>query len=219
MASNDPIGILGGTFDPIHNGHLRSALEVLENLRLAEVRFMPCHYPPHRNQPAASAAHRLSMLRSAVAGQPGFFVDDRELRRDGPSYMVESLESLRLQFGSRSFCLLLGTDAFNGLLGWHRWQELLGLTHIVVLHRPGFNPNTAAVLDKLNGHCQLDNPAELRDQPSGSIFFQPVTPLDISATCIRTLLGAGRSPRYLLPESVQAYIRDYGLYRSSTAIS
>jgi nicotinate-nucleotide adenylyltransferase len=211
---NDPIGILGGTFDPIHNGHLRSALEILERFQLAQVRFIPCHQPAHRERPTATPAQRLAMLEIALAGQPGFVVDDQELRRAGPSYMVDSLESLRLQLDSTPLCLLLGVDAFNGLPGWHRWRELMDLAHLVVLHRPGSALSTTAALKSLVLGHKLADPRGLRDRPAGGLVFQPVTQLDISATEIRKLLANQRSPRYLLPESVQTYINDHGLYRS-----
>lgn len=211
---NAPIGILGGTFDPIHNGHLRSALEALESLRLAEVRFIPCRRPPHRGEPVANPAQRLAMLERAVTRQPGFMVDDRELRRGGPSYMVDTLESLRRQVNDTPLCLLLGTDAFNGLQQWHCWQEIPKLTHLVVLHRPGAELLVTATLNDFVRQNKLPHPENLRDNPAGGILFQPITQLDISATQIRALLSARRSPRYLLPDSVWTYIGDHGLYQS-----
>lgn len=215
---SDLIGILGGTFDPIHNGHLRPALEVLEALGLTEVRFIPSRRPPHREQPAATVAQRLAMLELAIADQPGFRIDDRELRRDGPSYMVDTLRSLRTQLGEDcSLCLILGTDAFDGLQSWHRWQEIPELVHLVVLHRPGAGLPLSQVLGDLVGQRKLHHAQDLRVRPAGGILFQPVTQLDISATAIRAQLAAGNSPRYLLPETVWAYIRDQDLYRSPSS--
>lgn len=213
-----PIGILGGTFDPVHIGHLRSALELLETLALAEVRLIPCGHPPHRNPPHASAAARRAMLDLAVAGQPGLRVDSRELERPGPSYMVDTLASLRDEVGATPLCLLLGSDAFLGLPRWHRWQELLQLAHLVVMHRPGWTLETSleAPLAQLVTARRVATVAALAAQPAGSLLLAPVTPLDISASAIRALVAAGRSPRYLLPDGVWDYIRDQGLYVSVT---
>src|SRR5204863_186003 len=132
-----PIGIFGGTFDPIHYGHLRTAFELWQTLKLAEVRFMPSGNPPHRVRTLADAALRVQMVRVAVADQPAFIVDDREVRRAGASYTFDTLTELRRENPERSLCLLLGMDAFLGLPSWHRWRELFELAHVVVAHRPG----------------------------------------------------------------------------------
>jgi nicotinate-nucleotide adenylyltransferase len=211
-----PVGILGGTFDPVHYGHLRPALEVLENLGLAEIRFIPCRQPSHRGQPVASPAQRLALLQCAVAGQPGFVVDERELQRAGPSYMVDTLTSLRAERGTTPLCLLLGTDAFAQLTTWHRWQALADLAHLIVLQRPGSLPPTAPPLLEWLAQRQPHDPAALRTQPAGMILLHAVTQLDISATRIRALLAHGQSPRYLLPEAVCAAIHEQGLYRPAT---
>ncbi|PKM45740.1 MAG: nicotinic acid mononucleotide adenylyltransferase [Gammaproteobacteria bacterium HGW-Gammaproteobacteria-1] len=208
-----PIGILGGTFDPVHFGHLRPALELLETLGLAEVRLIPCGQPPHRSPPRAAAAARLAMLELALAGQPGLRVDTRELERPGPSYMVDTLASLRAELGPTPLCLLLGTDALLGLPGWHRWQELVQLAHLVVMHRPGWELSAApAPLAQLLAAQRVQDPAALTAQPAGAILFQPVTQLEISATAIRAMIAAGHSPRYLLPEAVWEWIRANELY-------
>lgn len=207
------IGILGGTFDPVHFGHLRAALELQESLGLAEVRLLPCGQPPHRDPPRAAAADRLAMLELAVAGQPGLRVDRRELERSGPSYMVDTLASLRAELGATSLCLLLGSDAFLGLPQWHRWRELLQLAHLVVLHRPGWAlQSVAAPLAEVLAAHRITSSADLMRQPAGGLLLQPVTPLDISATAIRAQIAAGRSPRYLLPDAVWDYIRRRDLY-------
>ena len=207
-----PIGILGGTFDPIHYGHLRPALELLETLELAEVRFVPCRIPVHRCSPQITAEQRLALARLATAGQPGFVVDDRELRREGSSYMVDTLASLREDFSDVPLCLIVGTDAFRELHTWHRWRELSRFAHIVVMQRPGLSKSFVPVLEEFVAPRMADA-AALRRQPAGLILFQPVTQLDISATHIRALLARGQSPRFLLPEAVLACIHERALYR------
>ena len=210
------IGVLGGTFDPVHHGHLRPALEVCESLGLSELRFVPCRMPPHRMPPEAPAHHRLAMVERAISGVPGFRADARELARSGPSFTVDTLGELRAEIGSGSpLLLLMGMDAFAGLHGWHRWRDIPQLAHVVVAHRPG----TAPALD--SPYLELAPPADsvtaLRDRPQGHVFFQAVTQLDISATDIRERLRAGRSPRFLLPGSVQRYIAEHRLYQHDTA--
>ncbi|MCG5500647.1 nicotinate-nucleotide adenylyltransferase [Ectothiorhodospira lacustris] len=207
------IGILGGTFDPIHFGHLRPALEIQEHLGLDELRFIPCGLPPHRRRPEADVSHRLAMVEQAVALHPGFSVDRRELERDGPSYSVDTLESLRRELGAAvPLCLILGMDAFAGLSSWHRWQDLSSLAHLVVAHRPG-SDEPAALEDRAAAR-RAENPADLRAAPAGRILCVPVTQLDISATAIRDRVARGGSPRFLLPEPVLTYIHRHGLYRA-----
>lgn len=218
---NRPVGVFGGTFDPVHFGHLRPALELLESLDLAEVRLIPCRMPPHRTAPMADPEQRLAMLELAVDDQPGLVVDRRELARPGPSYMVDTLSSLRAEVGDTPLCLLLGLDAFLGLAGWHRWRELPDLAHIVVTHRPGWSLEGAGqagageVLELLHQRL-VAQPGDLARQPAGGVWLQPVTQLDISASTIRKLVGDGGSPRYLLPDVVWCFIRREGLYRRST---
>ncbi|QBQ53330.1 nicotinate-nucleotide adenylyltransferase [Nitrosococcus wardiae] len=206
------IGIFGGTFDPVHFGHLRPALELLEQLPLTEIRFIPCRHPPHRQAPMASPGQRLAMLELAIAEEPRFTVDDRELARSGPSYMVDTLASLRAEQGNGPLCLILGTDAFRGLPQWHRWAELMELAHLLVMKRPGEPlPQEGELKHFLESRCIYD-PAQLAQQPRGLIFPLEVTQLAISATRIRSLIGAGRSARYLLPDAVWDDIRKKRLY-------
>ena len=212
----EPIGIFGGTFDPIHFGHLRPALEVMEALSLAEVRFVPNRLPPHRGLPQVAAELRLEMLRIALSQQPGFRVDDRELRRDGPSYTAETLVDLRHQVHADTpLCLIMGMDAFLGLPRWHRWRELFELAHLVVAQRPGAAPaypdELAALLD---GRCVTAG-ADLRSSPAGLVHLMSVTQLEISATGLRNALASGRSGRFLVPEPVWRYIKKHGLYGST----
>lgn len=212
MASR-PIGILGGTFDPIHYGHLRPALELLNALELAEVRFLPCRIPAHRGAPLVTADQRLALVRLATAGQPGFVADDRELRRDGPSYMFDTLLSLREDFGDTPLCLIVGTDAFRELHTWHRWRDLIRLAHLVVMQRPGALKPLEPVLEEFVTPRVIYDAFALRQKSAGGILFQSVTQLNISATQIRALLARGQSPRYLLPDAVLDYIQERALYR------
>lgn len=218
-SSTAPIGIFGGTFDPVHFGHLRMAYEVLEDLALAEVRLIPCHIPPHRARPQLGSDRRLELLRLAVADVPGLLVDDRELRRDGPSYTVDTLEQLRGEFSGRSLCLILGMDSFLGLPSWHRWQELAELANLIVLDRPGSVLPKQGELAEWLAPRRIDAPTRLGTTSAGTVYFHPVTQLDISATQIRRLLASGRPPRFLMPDAVWRQIAEAGLYGWSTGTS
>lgn len=207
-----PIGIFGGTFDPVHFGHLRPALELLEQLPLAEIRFIPCRHPPHRQTPVASPEQRLTLLQLAIAGEPKFRLDRREITRPGPSYMVDTLASLRAEQGNRPLCLLLGMDSFQGLCGWHRWAELIELAHLLVMQRPGETLPREGPLRHLLAARSMRNSAQLEQQAAGLILPLEVTQLAISSTRIRSEIGAGRSARYLLPNTVWEYIQEKRLY-------
>ncbi len=210
------IGVFGGTFDPVHFGHLRPALEVHEALELREMRLIPCYQPPHREPPAADARARLTLLRAAVGDDtPGLLVDNREMQREGVSYMVDTLGSLREELGDEPLCLVLGADAFAQLHTWHRWQAIVELAHLVVTHRPGWSleaDHLTPPLQSLWAQRRVEDRAALAAAPAGAILLQAVTQLDISATRIRQLVAEGRSPRFLLPEAVWNLIRLQGLY-------
>lgn len=212
-AAEAAVGLFGGTFDPVHHGHLRVALEMRERLGLTEVRLLPCASPPHRGSPGASAAQRLAMLERAVAGQPDLIVDRRELDRPGPSYTIDTLQSLREERGDVPLYLLLGSDAFAAFDGWHRWQAIPELVHLVVMRRPGDGgiDSLSAPLRELLAQRRVRTAAELRGA-AGGILLQEVTMLAISASAIRALIAGGRSPRYLLPEAVWNYIQQHHLY-------
>lgn len=207
-----PLGIFGGTFDPIHFGHLRTAFELLQELELAEVRFLPAGEPPHRATPLCSASHRLAMVRAAAHEQPGFVVDDRETRRAGPSYTVQTLRELRAEFPGRPVCLILGMDAFLGLPQWHEWQQILRLAHLVVAHRPGWVAPDSGPLGALLSERGTTRHADLHATEAGRIHVRAVTQLEISSTDLRDLIVSGRDPRYLLPDAVREIIRDTGCY-------
>lgn len=209
------IGVLGGTFDPIHFGHLRTSLELIQTLGLQEVRFVPLAVAVHRAQPRAGAARRAAMLRTAVAGQAGFLVDERELGREGRSYTYDTLRSLREELGDETpICLLLGSDAFAGFLSWHRPDGVLELAHLVVMQRPGEHRPQGDALRAWSEPRLCFGAADLAQTPNGRILFQEVTRLEISATAIRGLVSRGLSPRYLLPDAVIEIIEREGLYRS-----
>ena len=212
------IGVFGGTFDPIHYGHLRAALDVHQALALSELRFLPLNVAVHREQPRASAAQRRAMVEAAIGGEPGFRVDDRELARAGRSYSVDTLTSLRRELGDkRPICLLVGGDAFNGFFDWHRPRAILELAHLVVMQRPGaaiqHDARMRIEVERRRATCR----DELERAAAGRIWFESVTQLDISSTGIRHMLALGRSPRYLLPDAVIAIARDRGCYTAQPA--
>jgi nicotinate-nucleotide adenylyltransferase len=212
-----PLGILGGTFDPIHVAHVAFATEVREALQLAAVRLIPAGDPPHRAAPAASAGHRLAMVELAIDGVPGLEVDAREIRRPGRSYTVLTLEELRAEAPARPLALIAGADAFLGFPTWHRWREIFDLAHVVVIARPGIElagslpPELAGEW----GRRVTDDPRALRTAMAGAIVVQPVTPRPVSASAIRAALAAGNvdAVRRLLPPAVLAYIERNQLYR------
>ncbi len=207
------IGILGGTFDPIHYGHLRTALDVQQVLGLEQVRFIPLRRPPHREPPRLGAEQRAELVELAIADQPGFVLDRRELAREGISYTVDTLTSLRQELGEGlPICLLLGLDAFAGFRSWHRPERILELAHLVIMHRPDAVLPDEPYLRGLLAERRQDGPAALRASPAGDLHLVKVTQLEISATGIRGLLARGLSPRFLLPDPVLARIRAAGLY-------
>lgn len=210
-----PIGVFGGTFDPIHYGHLRTALELRVLLDLAAVHFVPCANPPHRTMPMTDGRLRLRMVEAAIRGEAGFVADDRELARAGVSYTIDTLQSFRAEFAGRSLCLLLGMDAFLELPEWYRWQDLTTLAHIVVAHRPGWQVPTTGLLGALLKERGAKSVAELAALPAGRIHVLPVTQLEISSTDLRDSLRARRDPKFLVPDSVREIIVDTECYAES----
>lgn len=207
------IGVYGGTFNPVHFGHLRTALDVRDIFALEEIRLIPCHLPPHREEPEVAAAMRLQMLQLAIADVPGLCVDRRELDRPGPSYMVDTLRSLREEGIQVQILLFIGTDAFAKLETWHQWRRLFDYAHLVVMTRPGYHPESQKGFFK---DRVLDHREQLDQFQTGRIYFQDVTQLDISASTIRDLIAEGRDPRFLLPDSVITYIKTHRLYTEKT---
>ncbi|MEP6483801.1 MAG: nicotinate-nucleotide adenylyltransferase [Rudaea sp.] len=211
-----PLVVFGGTFDPVHVGHLRVALEASEFLD-ADVRLMPARTPPHRPAPVASAEHRVAMLKRAIEGQKNLSVDARELLRGGPSYTLDTLIELRAELpAQRSIALLLGDDAFAGLPTWHRWRDLFGLAHFVVLTRPNHGSTVSGELDAEIAARRTQDADDIRRSPSGKVLNLAVTPLEVSASAIRAILAAGRDPRWLVPDALVADAAMLAPYRTST---
>ena len=207
------VGIFGGTFDPVHFGHLRAAHEAREILALRDFRLLPAGTPPHRARPSASAEHRLAMLQLVVAASPGFRVDDREIRRKGTSYMVDTLAQIREEEGDTPIVLIIGQDAANHLDLWYQWRSLFDLAHIAIMRRPDSRHTwTGELLEQMRSRIS-PTAEQLGIEAAGKVFQMEVTQLAISSTGIRQQLEAGRSPRFLLPDNVIDYIEENGLYR------
>lgn len=205
--------IYGGTFDPVHHGHLRLAIEVRDRLGVDTISLVPCHIPPHRDETGATPDQRLELLRLAVAGEPGLQVDDRELRRQGASFTADTLRQLRDELGpDEPLAMVVGTDSFAGFDRWRDWQRIPELAHVVVVRRPGAPVSASGVPGKLLAERRASEPDRLHSRPAGCLLELEPPLLDISATAIRERIADGRSPRYLLPGSVWAEIRRQRLY-------
>ncbi len=208
------IGIFGGTFDPVHNGHLRVAQALSAALPFDELRLLPCGKPVHRAPPHASAEDRIAMLQLAVAGSPSLLVDEREVSGNGPSYMVDTLASLREETGNASLVLIVGWDAFTGLPTWHRWRQLIELAHLLVVQRPGNMVLPCSDVKALLQQHRVDNVIELKQRAAGCILFQPLELLDLSSTQVRARLAAQEDVSGMLPTAVSTYIKEQHLYLS-----
>jgi len=210
------IGIFGGTFDPIHFGHLRMAEELRMQLGLKQVHILPSAQPPHRDGTHTSAEHRATMVGLAIADNPAFVLDRRELERNGPSYTVDTLRNLREECGDETpLILFVGSDAFFGLTSWHRWQELPTLAHIAVAFRPGTTLQEDTLPPELRSlwqRHQTERITDLHDTPAGKMIWQSITALDIASSKIRDAYAGNFSTRYLLPETVRGYIESHHLY-------
>ncbi|MBY0377433.1 MAG: nicotinate-nucleotide adenylyltransferase [Gammaproteobacteria bacterium] len=212
MTAVKPIGLLGGAFDPIHYGHLRLALDFLQILDLKEVRFIPCKSPVLKEATLATPEQRLALLRLAITPVPQFRIDDREIKRDSPSYMIETVKSLRKEFSNTPLCLLLGSDAFLKLDEWKEWQKLLDYVHIVVGLRAGTPFLLNEVLSDFISQHQLNDTEDLHQQLHGGIYIQNISQLTISASDIRSQIAAHLDVRFLLPDNVYQYIQQHQLY-------
>jgi nicotinate-nucleotide adenylyltransferase len=212
LENSRPIGVLGGTFDPIHNGHLRLAIEAFEQCRLSEVHFIPCGTPPHRTAPHASATDRLQMVQFAVHSNPAFLADQRETYRTDACFTVDTLTELRTEMGAlQSLCLMLGSDAFAKLNTWHKWTELFGLAHIIVIQRPGqplgnlmANADPALLAEYTTR--MAPSPKVLHESPAGHIVVLNIPALEISSTDIRKRCVDGKNIQSLVPDAVAHFI-------------
>jgi nicotinate-nucleotide adenylyltransferase len=211
------IGIFGGTFDPIHYGHLRAAEEIGEIADLPEIRFIPAGMPRLRARPVAPLRHRVAMVHLAIQDNPRFKLDEREVQREGISRTVESLREMKQELKGVGLCFITGADAFSKLGEWHSWRELFQLCNFIIAARPGLASRMPR--DELPGELKeecarrwVGSADSLRQTPSGLIFTAPTTLLDISATSIRSRVAAGKSLRYLVPDPVLNYIGANKLY-------
>lgn len=216
MTHPAPLGLLGGTFDPIHHGHLRLGIEARQHLGLLRIRLIPAGQPPHRARPRTPAEHRLEMTSLAIRNISDFELDASEVLSQQPSYTVATLERLRAELGAEQpLVLILGADAFLGLAGWYRWREIFGLAHIAVATRPGYVLADALYGGELADECpeRLTQQVQaLANAPCGSIVPFTIPSLEISATLIRHALANGEDARFLLPGPVLDYIQHHHLY-------
>jgi nicotinate-nucleotide adenylyltransferase len=209
------IGVLGGTFDPIHQGHTQLARDAIVALGLDELRCVPAGNPPHRPVPVASAVDRLALVQLAFADQPGCVIDDAEIRQPGPSWTILTLERLRTKCPDAALALIVGADAFLGLPSWHRWQELIGLAHIAVANRPGSDldiPAMSVPLKELFQTHHAKDVSVLKQRPAGCIVSFTMTPCTVSATQIRSAVHQGQPISGLVSPPVENYIRHHHLY-------
>ncbi len=209
--------MFGGTFDPVHIGHLRTCVELRDYLNVQQMHIVPCARPPHREQPAVSAEHRLAMLRLAIDAEPGLLADDRELRRQGLSYTVETLQGLRSEIGQDApLYLCVGMDSLVNLDSWYRWRDIVELAHLVVVARPGWHlPTSGSVADWLQGKLVSDA-TSLGATPCGRVLIRAMTLLPVSSSMLRASLIQRRSVRYLVPDQVLNYIHQHQLYRQGS---
>ncbi len=211
--------MLGGTFDPVHLGHLRSAVELREALALDTVHMIPVHVPPHRAAPGVSSAHRLALLAAGIGSTPGLVADDREIRRSGHSYSVDTLASLRDTYGDEARLIMaVGHDAFLGLPSWHEKERLFSLAHVVVIDRPDYEARLPAELADLIAGREVTDPGALMEAPAGRLLRLTLSSrMAISATELRARVREGRSIRYLVPAAVERYITEQSLYEAGAA--
>ncbi len=213
MQPIEPFVFMGGTFDPIHHGHLRTALELQQWLGIKEVTLIPSGEPVHRSEPGCGAENRLAMVKLAVADAASLLVDSREVDAKSPSYTAITLASLRQSLGEqRPICMVMGMDAYLGLSSWKDWHTFLSLCHIIAVARPGYDYHANPVMDAFTQQHRLASVSDLWRQPAGGVLIHELTPLGISATQIRELIAQGKTPRYLMPDQVWEYIKQHQLY-------
>ena len=211
------IGIFGGTFDPVHYGHLKPAFEVKESLNLDEIRFIPNQDPPHRESPWLQVEQRKQLLELAIVDYHGFELDDRELNRYGKSFMVDTLLSLRHDYPKAHLCLILGLDAFAGFKQWHQWSKILTLCHIVVMQRPGYNWEEMADYQWFEPFLSHDK-EDLKREASGRILLQSVSPVDVSASEIRNRIKISQDISHLMPPKVHQRLMEMIKHKNIEAV-
>jgi nicotinate-nucleotide adenylyltransferase len=211
--SGAAIGLLGGTFDPVHVGHLRLAIEIMEAFALGEVRLVPAGSPNLRRPPVVGARARAEMLKAAVRCLRGLSVDEREINRSGVTYTIDTLLAWRAEFGERPVALILGMDAFLSLPRWHRWRELLDHAHLIVATRPDAEQPAEPALVELLECAGARDKSLLTAKPAGCVFTHAIPMLPIAATDIRERIRAGRSIHCLVPDAVHDIIMERGYYR------
>ena len=217
MSKNTPhhaIGFLGGTFDPIHFGHLRPALEISEALSLQPLFLLPNRIAPHKSKSHCTATQRSEMVKLAIAEQAKIEIDTRELNRDQASYTIDTLKELKALYPSTPICFIMGMDSLINFDRWFKWQEILNYCHLVISQRPQWQPHFNDTIQTLVNRCQTTNKQDLHNFPCGKIYFQETSQLDISSTEIRHLLKNNRSIDYLVPQAVSHYIKKHHLYQS-----
>jgi nicotinate-nucleotide adenylyltransferase len=208
------IAVLGGSFDPVHIGHLRVAIEVRDHLQVDQLHLIPCGQPPHRDKSVATAEQRLQMLTLAVADEPALMVDDREIRHNRLSYTVNTLADLRVESGDQPICLIIGADAYQQLNSWHQWKRLLDLAHLIVVQRPGYSVSTHADVAEYTTQRCIETPQQLTKQSAGSVYFLKIPPLEISSTRIRALALNNKRFRYLVPDNVCLWMQQHIIYQT-----
>lgn len=213
VLTNKLLGIFGGTFDPIHNGHLNPVIEAAKEIGMNQVIMIPCHIPPHKEQPSTAPKLRLKMVELACEHNPLFSVDDRELKKHSHSYTIETLKSLRADYPDKSLCFFMGSDSFSKLNSWHKWQELMDYAHIIVCQRDSRNVVLSPEIEGLLKKFRTKNPRELLDKNHGYIFDAATSELEVSSTDIRDKIKSGENWAQHVPDSVYDFITTHRLYQ------
>lgn len=206
------IGFLGGTFDPIHFGHLRPALEISEALSLQQLFLMPNHIAPHKEKSHCSAQQRSEMVKLAIQHQPKIQIDNRELERNKPSYTIDTLKELKAQYPTTPLCFIMGMDSLITFDSWFHWQEILDYCHLIISQRPGWHGQFNSTVQDIVNRCTTTNIQDLHQSQCGKIYFQTTSQFDISSTKIRQFLNKKQSIDYLVPQAVSDYIKQHQLY-------
>ena len=207
-----PVGILGGTFDPIHLGHIKIAEFILQKCALQKIIFIPCNIPAHRHKPVATPEQRLAMIKLAIEKHPNFILDDREIKRAGKSFMLNTLKSLKQDYPENPLILIMGFDTFVQFNTWYQWEKLMDYTHLVVINRPGVKIELPIVIKNLLQNIEVFDPQVLTTKQNGLIYQSHIDPIPVSATQIRQQLHNNQTPIDTLPENVYNYIRNKRLY-------